>query len=187
MIDDCRADGLYLWWPGKQMGGAMKRAILGILAMAAVSLGSPPAAQAQQLVSASNPAALRAQFEAWGYRPGALQGADDQPLFEAMIGTVPTVVVLGGCQRGRSCNHVVLIATYSDVSNPPYEWLNRHNFDYNLVTAMRREDGLLTLRSGIMLGPQGVPASALRAAFDDWIAVNAEIARSATQAGLIRE
>lgn len=165
----------------------MKRTILGILTMAAVSLGSPQAAQAQQLVSAANPAALRAQFEAWGYRPGDLQGADDQPLFEATIGTVRTVVVLGGCERGRNCNHVVLIATYSDVPDPPYEWLNRHNFDYNLVTAMRRQDGLLALRSGIMIGPQGVPASALRAAFDDWIAVNGEIARSAAETGLIRD
>jgi hypothetical protein len=73
------------------------------------------------------------------------------------------------------------------VPNPPHEWLNQQNFDYNLVAVMRREDGLLTLRTGIMLGSAGVPVSVMRAALDDWIAANDEIARNAVQAGLARD
>ena len=165
----------------------MKRLMAAMVAVAALWLAVPATAQAQQLVSARDPAAIRALFESWGYRPAAIQGADDQPVFQATIGGIVSAVVLGGCTRGRNCNHVVLVSTYSDVPNPPFEWLNRQNFHYNLVTAMRREDGLLSLRMGIMLGPQGVPASTIRAAIDDWIAVNGEIAESAGEVGLVRQ
>ena len=164
----------------------MKKWVLGALAMAASYGMLPEAALAQQMVTARNPETVRALFEAWGYRPGAIQGADDHPLFQATIGEIQNVVVLGGCERGRNCSHVVLIAAYNDVPNPPYEWLNRQNFHFNLVTAARREDGLLALRTGIMLGDQGIPASTFRAAIEDWIAVNAEVARSAVEAGLVR-
>ena len=79
---------------------------------------------------------------------------------------------------------MAFVATYTDVRNPPYEWLNQHNFDYNLVTVMRRADGLLSLRSGIFLG-NGVRVSAMQLALEDWVAVNAEIIASARDSGLV--
>ena len=35
-----------------------------------------------------------------------------------------------------------------------------------------------------MLGTEGIPASAIRAALADWISVNNEVARGAVEAGL---
>lgn len=164
----------------------MKTIIVAAVAFAAgIGLAAP--AHAQSLVQAQNPETIRALFETWGYRPTALRVVDNQPLFEATISGLQNAVVLGGCTNGRDCNHIVLLVTYDDVANPPFEWLNRQNFHYNLVTAMRREDGLLTLRTGIMLGREGIPVSAVRAAIEDWIAVNNDIARAAVDAGLARE
>ena len=165
----------------------MNRLILGGSAAAALALAAPQATAQEAMASASSPEAVRALFESWGYRPTALDGADDQPLFQATISGVENVIVFGGCRAGRDCSHVVLIVTYNDVPNPPYEWLNQQNLDYNLITTMRRDDGLLTLRTGIMLGSAGVPVSVIRAALDDWIAANNEIARSAVEAGLARD
>ena len=162
----------------------MKRTILAALALAACAIGVAAPAHAQSLVRAQNPETIRALFETWGYRPTPLRTVDDQPLFEATIDGLQNAVVVGGCTAGRDCTHIVLLVTYDDVPNAPYEWLNRQNFHYNLVTAMRREDGLLTLRTGIMLGTEGIPASAIRAALADWISVNNEVARGAVEAGL---
>ena len=161
-----------------------------LAAAAAVAMGvagAQPAPAQEPRVSAADPEKVRELFQSWGYQPTALQAVDDQPLFQATIAGLQNVVVFGGCQSGRDCTHIVLIVTYNDVPNPPYEWLNRQNFDYNLVTAMRREDGLLTLRAGVMMGRAGVPVSVMRAALDDWIAANDEIARRAVEAGLARD
>ena len=166
----------------------MNRLMLAGLVAAAIGMAGAQGAAAQEpMISAVDPQAVRALFESWGYRPTALEGIDDQPLFQATVSGLQNVVVFGGCRAGRDCTHIVLIATYNDVPDPPHEWLNQQNFDYNLVAVMRREDGLLTLRTGIMLGSAGVPVSVMRAALDDWIAANDEIARNAVQAGLARD
>ncbi|HWT12192.1 MAG TPA: YbjN domain-containing protein [Allosphingosinicella sp.] len=165
----------------------MKRGMLAALALVAGVMGAQGAAAQERLVSAVEPESVRALFETWGYRPTAMEGVGDQPLFQATIDDLQNVIVFGGCSAGRDCTHIVLLVTYNDVPAAPYEWLNRQNFDYNLVTAMRREDGLLTLRTGIMMGRAGVPVSVVRAALDDWIAANNEIASRAVEAGLARE
>lgn len=156
--------------------------VVGLVFMA--MFASSAAAAQEAIISATDPEALRRQFASWGYEPSALEVSDGLPLFSATISGIGTAVVLGGCTNGRNCSHMALIATYSDVPNPPYEWLNQHNFDYNLVTVMRRADGLLSLRSGIFLG-NGVRVSAMELALQDWIAVNAEIIASARDAGLV--
>lgn len=165
----------------------MNRLVLAGLAAVAFGMAPIRPALAQEtIVSAADPEALRSQFGSWGYQPSAMNGEAGMPIFTANISGVRTVVVLGGCTAARNCNHVVFVATYSDVPNPPYEWLNRQNFDYNLVTAMRNADGLLSLRSGIFIGT-GIRLSTLRFAIEDWIAVNGEITRNARDAGIVRK
>ena len=153
------------------------------LAFISVFASSPIAAQ-EAIVSAADREALRQQFARWGHQPSALEVSEGMPLFSATISGIGTAVVLGGCTDGRNCSHMAFVATYTDVRNPPYEWLNQHNFDYNLVTVMRRADGLLSLRSGIFLG-NGVRVSAMQLALEDWVAVNAEIIASARDSGLV--
>ena len=165
----------------------MNRLVLA--ALAAVAFGTAPicAVSAQEaIVSAADPESLRAQFSGWGYQPTAMTVDGGIPIFTANISGVRTVIVFGGCTAARNCNHIVLLATYSDVVNPPYDWLNRQNFDFNLVTVMRNENGLLNLRSGVILG-NGVRTSTLRFAIQDWIAVNGEVTRRAREAGIVRK
>ncbi len=166
----------------------MHKRLFAAWAAAAIALGGAQAAPAQDaMVSALEPERLRALFESWGYQPTALEGMDDQPLFRATIDGLENFIVFGGCRAGRDCSHIVLFVTYNDVPDPPWEWVNRQNFEFNLVTVMRREDGLLTLRAGIMFGSAGIPASTVRAVIDDWIGINNEVARRAVEAGLARD
>ena len=164
----------------------MKLCIRIVVALAALAAMAPAAAQDAN-VDARDPERLRGLFQAWGYQPQALQQVEGDVVFVATIGGIESIVVLDDCRAGRDCSHVVLISNYTDVPNAPYEWINRQNYDYNLVTVMRGEEGELTLRTGIMLGTAGIPQSVMRAHLADWAAANAEIARRATQAGLVRD
>ena len=164
----------------------MKNLVIAALALAACSGAAAPA-RAQTLLSARNPETVRAQFEAWGYQPSAMRDADNVPAFSATIEDLPTDVAFGGCVRGRNCNSLLLLSTYNDVHNPPYEWLNGRSYEYDLLTAMRDEAGLLLLRSVIIIGPDGIPESTLRVALDQWVAVNEDMSRDAVAAGLNHE
>ena len=164
----------------------MKNIVIAALALAAC-LGPAAPAQAQALLNARNPETVRAQFEAWGYRPTALENLEGVPSFSATIENLVTNIAFSGCTNGRDCNSLLLLATYSDVLNPPYEWLNARTYEYDLVAAMRGEDGLMILRSTVMVGPDGIPASTLRAAIDQWLAANDDVSRDAIAAGLNHE
>jgi hypothetical protein len=100
----------------------MNRLMLAGSVAAAIGMAGAQGAAAQEpMVSAVDPQAVRALFESWGYRPTALEGLADQPLFQATVSGLENVVVFGGCRAGRDCTHIVLIATYNDVLNPPHE------------------------------------------------------------------
>jgi hypothetical protein len=166
----------------------MKRIVIAALAAAAWCTNVPATAQAPALVNAQNPETVRALFAAWGHDPTPLRIVDGQPLFEASDEDFHFFVAFNGCTDGRGCNYVVFIVNYDDVANPPYEWLNRQNYRYDMVTASRRaDDGRLSLRTGITLGPDGIPESTLALAFGDWIDDTNRIARDAFEAGLVNE
>ena len=163
----------------------MRATILAALAFAACSAGLAAPAGAQALVNGQNPEAVRALFDSWGHEPTPLESTDDQPLFTATADGFHYFVAFNGCTRGRDCTHVVLVAHYDDVINPPFEWLNRQNYDFDQITASRNpESGRLALRSGITLGRQGIPVSTLRMAIDSWLEDTAQIATLALDAGL---
>jgi hypothetical protein len=160
----------------------MKKIILATLALMLFASGA-----AAQTATAQDPQALRALFDRWGYQPEPVSMTDGHPLIRMNVDGVATVVGVGGCTDGRACTYIVLIAVYDDVVNPPFEWLNAQNNDYDLVTATRSDEGMLSLRAGITLGTAGIPEATLRAALADWVAANNEIAQRAVQAGLARE
>ena len=164
----------------------MKRIVIAALAAAAWCAGSAASAQAPEMITAQNPETVRALFATWGYDPTEMRDTDDQPSFLATVDRFNFAVAFNGCTAGRDCRFLVLIANYDDVTNPPAEWLNHQNYQYDVVTASRREDdGRLVLRTGITLGREGIPVSTLRLAIDGWIEDTGEIERNAGEAGLV--
>lgn len=161
----------------------MKRTLLS-LALAISLIGLAGGARAQTMVTGANPETIRALFATWGHQPGAMETPEDQPMFTAQIDGGPNIILLAGCTAGHNCTQIIFVCIYSDIRNPPYEWLNRQNIAHDMVTSLRRDDGLLVLHMGVTLGTEGIPASVLQAAFEEWRVVNGEIARSAVAAGL---
>ncbi len=153
----------------------------------ALALLAGLAAPAQAANVTGNPQAVRGLFDRWGFAPGAISENEGVPWFETNIDGIVALVGLGGCTGGRNCTYLTLSAVYSDVPNPPFEWLNDQNALYDQVTALRNEAGLLSVRAAVMLGSEGVPETTLRVAIGDWARANGEIAERAIRAGLARE
>ena len=162
----------------------MAKKVLLALALAAAGFAAPASAQN---VSGRDPATVRALFDRWGFAPTALVVSDNVPMFDVTIDGIGAVVAFGGCTAARSCTYLVVNATYSDVPDPPFEWLNEQNREFDLITAGRNVAGLLSLRTSVMLGGEGVPESTLRVAIGDWARANGEIAQRAIAAGLARQ
>ena len=162
----------------------MKTSLLLALALAAAALAAPAAAQN---VTGRDPQEVRALFDRWGFAPTALEINGEVPMFDVTIDGIGAVAALGGCTAGRNCTYLVVNAIYSDVPNPPLEWLNAQNKEFDLITASSNDGGLLSLRMAVMLGGDGVPESTLRVAIGDWTMANSEIAQRAIQAGLARQ
>lgn len=159
----------------------MTRRVLAALALTAAMLAAPAAAQN---VTGRDPQAVRALFNRWGFAPGPLNRSGAVPVFDTTVDGIGAVVAFGGCTEGRNCTYLIINAVYSDVVNPPVEWINEQNKEFDLITASRNDAGLLSLRASIMLGGDGVPESTLRVAIGDWAMANGEIAERAIQAGL---
>ena len=162
----------------------MKIRNLVMLAIAAAGLAAPALAQN---VTGRDPQAVRALFDRWGFAPTALETNGEVPMFDVTIDGIGAVAAFGGCTAGRNCTYLVVNAVYSDVPNPPLEWVNAQNREFDLITASRNDGGLLSLRTSVMLGGDGVPESTLRVAIGDWAMANGEIAQRAIQAGLARQ
>jgi hypothetical protein len=158
-----------------------------LLPLALVLLASLAAPAQAANVTGRDPQAVRGLFDRWGFAPGAIQENEGVPWFETNIDGIGAAVGLGGCTGGRNCTYLTVSAIYSDVPNPPFEWLNDQNMLYDQVTALRSEAGLLSVRTAIMLGAEGVPEATLRVAIGDWAHANGEIAERAIRAGLARE
>ena len=163
----------------------MKKILLPAL-IAAVHLAglAAPAAGSAQMVTAHDPQRVRALLDRWGYHPGEITTNGETPSFLITIDGLSTGVGFGNCTNGRGCTYLVLVNTYTDVANPPLEWLNALNRDYDNVTVVRDAENLMTLRASIILGAGGIPESLFREVLSEWVAANNEIADRAVAANL---
>jgi hypothetical protein len=162
----------------------MGKKLLLVAALAACAIAAPADAAN---VTGRDPRVLRTLFDRWGFAPGEIRENDGVPWFETNIDGIGAVVGLGGCTEGRNCTYLTLSAVYSDVPEPPFEWLNDQNALYDQVAALRNDAGLLTVRAAVMLGAEGVPEATLRVAIGDWARANGEIAERAIRSGIARE
>lgn len=155
-------------------------AILIALAGTAMAQAQPPA-----LVHAREPEAFGAGLAAMGYRPGAPELVEGVPVIRIEIGGQPTALAFGGCTDGRNCGYVVFTTSFTDVE-PRSDWLERMNDLYDLVKLGRSREGGLSIRSGVVLGPEGIPVTTMRMILDQWQAALGEVAQQAIDAKLLR-
>jgi hypothetical protein len=142
---------------------------------------SPASAETASALSLADPAVFSAQLREMGY--------DLEP-FET--GQVPTTIIrqgsdvysmaLGGCTASRNCKYLVLISSFSDISNPPADWVAKHNADYDMIKVWVNDDHHLTYSIAMVV--DGMPRSTFRANVDLFTDSGNSLAREAVIGGL---
>lgn len=151
-----------------------------IAAAAAAFLAASAPAHAQS-VSIKDPAAFRTTLNAMGYAPTPLTKADATPEFDVEIDGFWTTLRLQGCTAGRDCKYMTLVASYSDVVNPPATWVQKMNDEFDLLRVGINDKDQLYMFGAYVL--EGLPQGELRRIFDYWAADTQAIGQEAIDGG----
>jgi hypothetical protein len=151
-------------------------------AVALVAAMPAYAAPAEKTVSIKDPAGFAATLREMGYKPGELAEGTKLPAFTVTLGDQPTRVTFGGCINRVNCTYLYLSSSYSDVPNPPAEWLNKMNDNFDIIKISTDADKDLYFSATHVI--EGVPRSTLRMILDMWIDDSNSLAQEAVKAKL---
>ncbi|NIJ39606.1 hypothetical protein FHR22_004358 [Sphingopyxis panaciterrae] len=151
-----------------------------IAAAAAAWFGVAAPVQAQS-VSIKNPAAFVATLKAMGYAPGALSKIDTSPEVDITVDGFGTTLRLVGCTAGADCKYMTLVASYSDVVNPPASWVQKMNDEFDLLRIGINDKGQLYMFGAYVI--EGLPQRELGRIFDYWAADTSSIGQEAVDGG----
>ncbi len=151
-----------------------------IAAATAVGLVLTVPAQAQS-VSIRNPAAFVATLKTMGYAPGALSKIDTSPEVDITVDGFGTTLRLVGCTAGADCKYMTLVASYSDVVNPPASWVQKMNDEFDLLRIGINDKGQLYMFGAYVI--EGLPQRELQRIFDYWAADTSSIGQEAVDGG----
>ena len=159
----------------------MNRSIPAFAVAACWLLTTPAGAETPAPLTLATPAVFAAQLREMGYDPEPFED-----------GQVPTTVIhhdsstysiaLGGCSAGRNCKYLVLVGSFSDIANPPADWVAKHNADYDMIKVWVNEDHRLTYSTGMVV--DGMSRSTFRANLDLFADSGNNLAREAVIGGL---
>ncbi|WP_447765364.1 hypothetical protein [Sphingopyxis panaciterrae] len=153
---------------------------------AATAAGFAMAAPAYaQAVSIKNPAAFVATLKAMGYAPGALSKIDTSPEVDIAVDGFGTTLRLVGCTAGADCKYMTLVASYSDVVNPPASWVQKMNDEFDLLRVGINDKGQLYMFGAYVV--DGLPQRELQRIFDFWSADTSSIGQEATDGGYTKK
>lgn len=134
---------------------------------------------------ATDPATLAKTLTEMGYKPGKTETIDGIPYFEADVDGTPTVFTFGGCSKLQlTCTYIVLTSSYSDVVEPPSEWLTKKNLDLDLVKLYTRDDKTLGFNHGF--STIGLSRVGLKTVLENWTSSANAIATDALSSKLIK-
>lgn len=148
-------------------------------ATAAFLLSAAPAAA--QSVSIADPAVFRAKLQAMGYAPGPLTKKDSVPEFEIEVDGFGTTLRMQGCDKGKACKYITLVASYSDILNAPAPWIQQMNDEFDLLRVGTNDSGQLYMFGAYVI--EGLPERELRRILDFWAADTNEIGQEAISKG----
>lgn len=160
------------------IGGDIMRLFIAAATAAFLAAAAPAHAQS---VSIKDAAGFRNTLSAMGYAPTALAKADADPEFDVDVDGFATTLRLQGCTAGRDCKYMTLVASYSDVIDPPATWVQQMNDEFDLLRV-----GINDKRQLYMFGAyvvEGLPQSELRRIFDYWAADTQAIGQEAIDGG----
>jgi hypothetical protein len=143
------------------------------------------AAPAQD-INGRDPVLFAKALSEMGYSPTAAKASDEIPMFNAEISGTDTTFAFGGCVGGKDCTYVLLVSSFTDVANPPAEWINRINRDYDLGKLWINEDKNISFSLMIPMGVELIPRGTLRFSIEQWSAYISAVAASARDEKLVK-
>jgi hypothetical protein len=149
---------------------------------AAVAAFFVVAAPAQaQTVSIKDPAAFRTMVSAMGYSPSPLVSADTTPEFDIDIDGFASTLRMQRCTAGKDCKYITLVASYSDIVNPPAAWVQKMNDEFDLLRVGTNEKQQLYMFGAYVI--EGLPQNELKRILDFWSSDTAAIGDEAIDGG----
>jgi hypothetical protein len=155
----------------------LKRAFLALALIAA-----PGAALAETPIDAGDPAIFEQQLREMGYAPDKFEVGTDTATSVLHLPAETLAIVLGGCTDGKKCTYIALVGAFTDVKNPPADWVAKMNVNYDLIKVWTRDDGKLTYSAGSVA--TGMPRATFKAWIDIVTSSSDALGNEAIKAGL---
>ncbi len=151
---------------------------------ASLAVASPALAESQGALSIADPARFAAQLAEMGYDPEPFEGTET-PTTVFHSGGSTYGIVLGGCTAGKACKYLVVFGSFTDIKNPPADWVARKNVDYDFIKVWVKDSGLLTYSTGMVV--EGMSRATFRASIDMFVSSSDSLGREALVDGLTAE
>jgi len=133
---------------GKLPMNLYRTALAAALALASVS----PALAADAPLSLADPAAFVERLKGMGYAPTDFDNKEGAPSVVITQNDSRYSMAFGGCSsEKKDCRYIALIGKFSDVANPPADWIAKENIDFDYIKVWVGEDKLLTYSTGIFV------------------------------------
>jgi hypothetical protein len=156
-----------------------------ILAAAAAALFVVAGPVQAQSTSIKNPAAFVATLKAMGYEPGPLSKVDTQPEVDIKVDGFSTTLRLQGCAAAADCKYMTLVASYSDVIDPPASWVQQMNDEFDLLRVGVNDKNQLYMFGAYIV--EGLPRTELKRIFDYWASDTSAVGQEAIDNGYTSE
>lgn len=139
--------------------------MIGALALVAAIASTPADAR---LVSAQNPAAIKAIIESRGWPATLVARPGEDPYIESNRDGLKFLVLFMNCDKGRKCKTLQYYMGFNDAKNLSYERLNQWNKEKRFARAYRDDAGDPVLEMDVDLDFAGIPRANIGETFNTW-------------------
>ena len=151
-------------------------------ALIAISLFFLPGiAAAQSAISVKDPKQFELQLREMGFAPDAFGTGTDTVESVLHLPNETLGVVLVGCTDGKDCHYIVLVGSFSDLTDFPADWVAKMNTFYDMIKVWTRDDKRLAYSAGAVV--EGMPRASFRAWVDQIVDSSNALAAEAIKAG----
>jgi hypothetical protein len=154
----------------------MRKMIMILTAATLGALAAPVAAQTAP-ISLKSPEAFFTVLEEMGYAPRDFKYNPTLPTMLITVDGQPTSVTLGGCVDKKNCTYMYLSAEFTDIIDPPSDWLESMNVTFDVLKVSRNDKKELYISEAHFI--EGLPRDTLRVIFDNWDADGDAVAEEA--------
>lgn len=144
-----------------------KFSVRAALALGAAIVFSATPAQAE-LVSAKNPAAIKAIVESQGWPAKLISKADEDPYIESNRNGLKFLVLFMNCEDHKNCKTLQYYMGFNDAKDVSPDRLNEWNKEKRFARAYRDDEGDPVLEMDVDLDFAGLPRENIGETFNTW-------------------